>query len=379
MRGSKVVVCTDGLANVGIGSLDAFDTLPEAEQRNVNDLYASLATSAQQAGVVVSVISIIGEECQLERLGRIADATGGEVERVSALTLMNDFNNILEKPVVATNVSATMFLHKGFYFRNADADPRESKFTVELGTVTADSEAFYEFGLRREFLAKRAAAPAPAASDGAGAPVAASASAAAAMETSAATDAASAEASAAGASRSAAGAAAAPASGTLPKLQALPFQLQIKFTKLDGSECLRVITNQQPITTSAATAKKEMNVAMFAAHVAQSASKLAEKGDFARSRAISLNAQTMLHRDVMSAGGSAMQRAEASNFFSYMGDLDESTVSSQARMKSATAHGSSRSDEEARRMYKGKKVASKAFAAPKPSPPPPPPPPAPTV
>ena len=104
----------------------------------------------------MSVISIIGEECKLDRLGRIADLTGGEVERVSPLTLMDNFNNILERPILATKVSATMFLHKGFYFRNADADPDKAQFTITLGNVNEDAEAFYEFGVRREFLPHRA-------------------------------------------------------------------------------------------------------------------------------------------------------------------------------------------------------------------------------
>jgi hypothetical protein len=41
----------------------------EQEQGAIDRFYTGLADTALEAGVSVSVISIIGEECQLERLG----------------------------------------------------------------------------------------------------------------------------------------------------------------------------------------------------------------------------------------------------------------------------------------------------------------------
>ncbi len=90
--------------------------------------------------------------------------------------------------------------------------------------MNADSEAFYEFGIRHELLP---VAPASAAApDGA----------------------------------AAAPAAAAPSSLPFQVCDAcvcvLTVQLQVRFTRLDGMECLRVITKLQPVTSDARAAKK---------------------------------------------------------------------------------------------------------------------------
>eukprot|EP00048_Salpingoeca_helianthica_P014573 m.222372 g.222372 ORF g.222372 m.222372 type:complete len:765 (-) comp16017_c0_seq1:86-2380(-) len=349
-RGSKVVMCTDGLANVGIGSLEGYDTMDAEGQGVVDGFYESLAAAAQHAGVAVSVISIIGEECKLERLGRVADVTGGDVARVSPLTLHKDFNSILAKPLLATNVSATMFLHAGLYFRNADADPRKNQFTIELGNVNEDSETFFDFGVRREYINRKAAAPAAAAAE----PAAAAAAPAAAP---------------APVAEARAAAPAPPPAPPLPsQLTELPFQLHVKFTRLDGMECLRVITRKQPVTTSAAKANANINVAMYAAHVSQNASRMAEKGDFTNSRGWALGARRMVARQ-MTGESSTVQQAEYGLFDDFMNDMDRSARTSSARptpvAPSASAWGTprmqGRSDEEAERHYKAKKASSSVF------------------
>ena len=72
--GSSVIVCTDGLANVGIGNLDAAAN-SDAERESVA-WYGTVGEAARAAGVTVSVISLRGDECRLEHLGRVAEATG---------------------------------------------------------------------------------------------------------------------------------------------------------------------------------------------------------------------------------------------------------------------------------------------------------------
>jgi hypothetical protein len=47
--------------------------------------YTDIAELAKHHGVVVSVISIEGQECRLENLGSVADVTGGEVNKVDPL------------------------------------------------------------------------------------------------------------------------------------------------------------------------------------------------------------------------------------------------------------------------------------------------------
>lgn len=83
--GSSVVLCTDGLANVGLGSFDniyAADDIKKSEE-----FYERLGEYAKSKGVSVSIVSIEGEECNIEALSRLAELTGGSVERVDPIQL----------------------------------------------------------------------------------------------------------------------------------------------------------------------------------------------------------------------------------------------------------------------------------------------------
>lgn len=89
--GSKVIICTDGLANIGIGSLDEETADREASDKfyeKVRSLCAwrslllkvdlvlyQVGAWARDIGVVVSVVSITGTECRIENLGQLADLT----------------------------------------------------------------------------------------------------------------------------------------------------------------------------------------------------------------------------------------------------------------------------------------------------------------
>lgn len=75
--GSQVVICTDGLANVGLGSFED-DGTEEANQI----FYDKLGLLAKENGITINVISIIGDECNLDMLSTLAEMTGGNVERV---------------------------------------------------------------------------------------------------------------------------------------------------------------------------------------------------------------------------------------------------------------------------------------------------------
>ena len=145
--GSSVIVCTDGLANVGIGNLDAAAN-SDAERESVA-WYGTVGEAARAAGVTVSVISLRGDECRLEHLGRVAEATGaytvvfgvlqfifaflftpcllrcvsgGTIDRVDPLNLGSQFSNILANAVVATHVKAKMLVGRALRFRKGVDD-----------------------------------------------------------------------------------------------------------------------------------------------------------------------------------------------------------------------------------------------------------------
>lgn len=58
-------------------------------------------------------MSIIGDECNLDTLSKLAELTGGNVDRVDPISLTTNFANILSQPIIASNVITKVKLHKG--------------------------------------------------------------------------------------------------------------------------------------------------------------------------------------------------------------------------------------------------------------------------
>ena len=99
----------------------------------------------------MNIISIEGEECNIDSLSKLAELTGGVATRVDPTTLTKNFANMLSVPVIATNVEAKVKIHKGLQFRNElDRDVSEDKTILrrQFGNVTAESIFTFEFGLK---------------------------------------------------------------------------------------------------------------------------------------------------------------------------------------------------------------------------------------
>ncbi len=70
---------------------------------------------------------------------------------VDLLNIRDEFASILEQKVIATNVEATLILHRGLYIRNPD-NPEEKleKIKRVVGNVTKQTEVSFEFGIRNK-------------------------------------------------------------------------------------------------------------------------------------------------------------------------------------------------------------------------------------
>lgn len=78
-----MIVCTDGLANVGLGNFD--DAKTEELEKKANEFYEKAGQYAKEKGVVVSMIAVKGEECNVDSLSKMIGLTGGEVETMDPL------------------------------------------------------------------------------------------------------------------------------------------------------------------------------------------------------------------------------------------------------------------------------------------------------
>jgi hypothetical protein len=147
--GSTVVLCTDGLANIGLGAMD--EAHSEVQVEALDAFYAQIGILAKENGVTVNIVSIEGEECNLDTLSKIAEVCGGNVERVAPVQLTQNFSNILSTPVIASKVQVTVKLHKGLEFRNEEQAFLQDNGTTmmrELGNVTEETEITFEYRLK---------------------------------------------------------------------------------------------------------------------------------------------------------------------------------------------------------------------------------------
>ena len=84
-------------------------------------------------------------------MSKLAELTGGNVERVNPTTLTKDFANMLSVPVIATKVEAKVKLHKGLQFRNelaTDLSEDKTLLARSFGNVTAETMFTFEYGMK---------------------------------------------------------------------------------------------------------------------------------------------------------------------------------------------------------------------------------------
>ncbi len=301
----RVVLCTDGLSNIGVGAFEPQDPSVSLEDAisAAEALYTSVAEYARRRGVSVSLITIEGQECRLGELSAVAELTGGDVERVNPLQLADNFSTALAKPVLATRVTATILLPQALVLRSNEHGSvlaGERRREVDLGLVTEDSELFFEYGV-------------------------------------------------------------APGSTALETGARVPFQVQLRYTRPNGMQCLRVLTQARPITRNRREAEKHVNVAVASASAAQQTARLAKQGAIAEARGTAFAVRNMLGRAVTMASATPVQQAEYANYVAAMDTVDASLVEAQATARGGrTRH----SDEASLAFHKAHVSGSNSFRTP---------------
>jgi len=148
-KGSTVVVCTDGLANEGLGAFNHVQN--PAQMAKVDEFYEQIGQLAKNAGVTVNIVSIEGDECNIDSLSKVAELSGGNVDRVNPRTLTKNFASMLRVPVIATQVTTKVKIHKGLEFRNelpANLSADRTLLAKDQGNVTEESMFTFEYTLK---------------------------------------------------------------------------------------------------------------------------------------------------------------------------------------------------------------------------------------
>uniref|UniRef100_A0A3B3TSG1 Si:dkey-9k7.3 n=1 Tax=Poecilia latipinna TaxID=48699 RepID=A0A3B3TSG1_9TELE len=144
--GSKVILCTDGRANIGLGDMEQ----AQSSYAEALYFYRELALQAVEKGVIISVMSFKGTDCCLAGIGRMADVTGGRVNIVSIGTMASEIQSISEDNVLATSVTATLLAPHGVYFPYEEEN--NHKLVREIGNVTKGLEITFQFAVKPDCM-----------------------------------------------------------------------------------------------------------------------------------------------------------------------------------------------------------------------------------
>ena len=298
--GSKIILCTDGMANCGVGSIEDCPSLDA-----VDSWYRELSANARDAGIVINVTAIQGSGCKMEILGAIAEITSGEMDIVEPVLLGKNFANALAEPLLAIKVNLKFFVAKELTICDpAHEGEMLQSLERDFGNVTASSLSSFEYRVRndRKINSDR---------------------------------------------------------------NALPFQIQTKYQRLDGSVYLRVQSGTQDVTQDKLEAEQSMRVDVVASNAVQQASHWASAGRYEKARETMMTNQAMLIRSSpMSAPGQQQQQQGGyGKFLAQAQDLDEAILEAQAQevdapladSRSESSRKAARSDKLSNALYRGKK------------------------
>jgi len=285
------LICTDGLANVGIGNLD----LKGETQLAAATVYSDIAEVAKQHGITVSVVSIRGDDCSMESLGTLADATNGEVDIVDPIELGTKSVNALNIPIVATNVEINVYVRKELQFFNG-----KSTITETYGNDTSESDISFSY---------RPLTP-------------------------------------------------------IQQTKCLLFQVQVRYTRLDGSRCLRILTKSQHITSDRDTTEKALVSSIIGMHALHESASLAQLGEYQHARVNLISNQRLLQRGMITRS----DQKEYINFIKQAERLDgfmreAQQMDSILKTEDALLRKQTRDDAAARNIVKMKKVTRSAFVS----------------
>jgi len=143
--GSKVILCTDGIANVGIGSMET--------NNDYKNLYRNIAKTSLERNTTLSLMSFKDSESNIELLGEMATKTGGQVDMVDPANVNKNFEVIFQEDSVARDVTLKLFLSPEWRLKEETIidnnwnimQEKIDTYSLYIGSINSDSNLLIEF------------------------------------------------------------------------------------------------------------------------------------------------------------------------------------------------------------------------------------------
>jgi hypothetical protein len=300
LPGSKIILCTDGCANIGCGSVSG--NKPVA-------FYEHAARFATDHGTTISIITMEGEDCSMENLGTAADITGGQVEIVDPETMSTQVMSMMSRRVVATHANVKVFVG------SATSGGKPGVFEQTAGNVTKFSDLTFDLN---EYL-----------QNGNGAEK---------------------ENDQAAANEGGNSSAASP--GKVRDY--IPVQVQLRYKSPSGDEFLRVATELLPLTMDREEVENSTNSTTVALHGIQRSAQLAQEGRYEDARIQLILTQRLLQR--------AMQTDSQKVYMGFVVQAEKldqfmREAAAQEALGVSVRNGAKRDDDASKAMYQMKSVS----------------------
>jgi len=145
--GGTIFLCTDGVANNGIGSL--VKNMSDEEKKKI---YKEIGKTACEFGITINLITFDDEESNIKILLEMVRLTGGEIIRVNVNNILKDFNLLLNNNTIGFNVEISLNVNKIVTFKNEQEENlknNQSTLIKKIGNVKKDSEYYFEYKFKK--------------------------------------------------------------------------------------------------------------------------------------------------------------------------------------------------------------------------------------
>jgi len=225
--GSRIFLCTDGMSNLGIGSL-------EANKEKAAEFYTKIGNMAKEKGIVISLITFEDSESEIYILKNMVELSGGEIIRVNPSQILEGFNDLLENNVIASDVEVKLHLNKCMTFRDEEKINMlndESTYYKKIGNAARETETYHELKFKSSIkLAEYKDID-------------------------------------------------------FDKLDNLTFQVELKYKKTDGKRYIRVITQNLEVSDNKDTVNKQAKMNIVSTLQSRKSAKLAGQGNLMQAQA----------------------------------------------------------------------------------------------
>lgn len=134
---SEIVLCTDGMPNVGVGTLQGADA--------DSDFYKRIGEYAKSNKTVINILAVEGEPVGLPQVQVAAEVSGGTINVLNPLEIVRQLRQIMQNSLVANSVTVVFFLHPDFVFDEPDYPTDSSRLSKELGNVMKEDDLTFRF------------------------------------------------------------------------------------------------------------------------------------------------------------------------------------------------------------------------------------------